>query len=214
MPEDKNAQQEQPAAQTATTPEKTGSDATSNNNAEPSWLPDRLKRAEEAAVNKLLSALGVKTTDELKSVIKTAADAKAAQQSDLEKAASRAETAEKERDEAKAKIAEFEAKQRAAQVDEAIKKIADAEKAEHSGDVVMHLRVNSAALVKAWDEKGEIDEKEAKKLVEALKTERPTWFPAKTPGSPSNKGGKNPEPEEKLKQEAALEQFSIMRRSF
>lgn len=57
-------------------------------------VADRVKRAEEATVKKLLDGLGVQSADEIKSILEAKKAADEANKTELEKAASKATTAE------------------------------------------------------------------------------------------------------------------------
>lgn len=64
--------------------------------AEPAWLPDRLKRAEQGAVKRLLDELGLSGTEDLKQVVADRKAAEEAQLSELQKVQKRAEEAERQ----------------------------------------------------------------------------------------------------------------------
>jgi len=163
-------------------------------------IADRLKRDREAQRKQWLEGLGYDSEDALKADVQAKREADAASKTELEQAQAAVEAANK-------KVAEAEA--RAAQALETAKEerrntailnaVKDAEKpasvltlliAEHAEDV--------AALM---TDDGSIDAKKVEALATVARKEYAGMFPSGSPGSPSNHGGKVPQPDQKVKDE-------------
>jgi hypothetical protein len=123
----------------------------------PDWLPDRLQRAEQAAVTKALSTLGVKTLDEAKAVIEAAKKAEDAQKTEAQRTQERLAALEPEAQAAKA-------------YRERLERFADAELGKLS-------EPQRAAVLRLADG----DKAKALDAIEAL---RPTWQTAPPPAPP------------------------------
>lgn len=154
---------------------------------------ERLRRAEDAAMNKLLKELEGESLDEVKKGLAELKQVREAQQTDLEKAQSVVDKLTKRAEEAEAKIQQMQAETRKRTLDDAIKAVAKELNASEPSDVVLWLRNGdqSDVLDTMMDEDGAIDAKAVKKGVEAAQKERPHWFQVKSklPGSPSNSDG-------------------------
>lgn len=171
-------------------------------------LNERLERAQRSALTKLFADLGITDVDALKGVITEHKTLKSASQTEAEKLASAAKEAEtKLTNEATArKAAEDEVKELKAaritdKVDGAITTAAQSAGAKNTAHVLKLLRDEKADKVTALaNDKGDVDAKAAETLVNEFKTANPTYFAGGGPGSPSNRGGKTPDPKAQMEQ--------------
>ena len=171
---------------------------------EPSWLKERLDRAEKKAVKGLLKDLGIDKLEDLKAVVDTARAAKTTSQE--------LATARQEAEQVKAQLAQVEAARVADRVDAVIVKHAQAIRAEHPQDVVDLLRKGD--LKSVVNDKGEIDEAKIETLVKQAQKDRPTWFRSGGVGSPSNRNGVAPEAGDADKQKAIRDLDRNLRNKF
>jgi hypothetical protein len=164
---------------------------------------ERAARAGESAVNKLLEKLGVKTADELTTVVTEAKKAKDAQLSELEKA----QAAQKDAEEKAAKAAQ-DAQVALATANERLMRAAViAESTAHS------FRPESVEDVWLVVDRSKITEKDGsftgvKEAVDAVAKARPFWLldskntppngtPKPKPPVPGNQNNQNPTPQPK-----------------
>lgn len=157
------------------------------------------KQATAEAGLALAKKLGFETVEEMEAAAKEAQELKKKNQSDLEKETERANKAEAKAAEKEAKLAEVEAARIADKVDNKILALAKDAKAKNPEDVVERLRNRRAEdLAKVIGEDGKLDDKAIEKLVASVKTDRPEWFGISGPGSPSNRDGRPPQPDNKV----------------
>ena len=178
---------------------------------------NRSKESRQAAINELLKELGEENLDGLKAKHKAAKDAEEAALSEQQKLTKRAETAEVKAQELEQKLKDEQAARLRDKLQNDVLIAASNAKSQHPEDVWQWLNANAAEdLAKAINDKGEVDKKVVEGLVGKAKDARPSWFEAqrKVPGSPSNSGGKVPEPGKEKEQAAAARQRASIRRSF
>ena len=155
-------------------------------------VADRIKRAENSATSKLLGELGVEDAAKAKALLDAEKARKEEEMSEIEKL--QAQLAEKEAAIETANAAVEAAKQQRItdQRNAALRKaIAAANPVDE--DAVFSL-ILTGDLTGVVDQEGGINEDAIKTVVEGLKTSKPTLFIAPTGGSPSNRGGTNPQP--------------------
>lgn len=158
-----------------------------------SQLAERLNRAEQSAINKVYEGLGVKNSDELKAMLDDYRKRTDGEKSELEKVTAKATKLEAEAKEAKDRATQMEQERRLEKRNNAILKALD--EAEHPLDVLIWLEANAKSEVEAaLADDGTLDEKKVKALVDRAKKDRPNFFKKLTPGSPSNRGGRVPDP--------------------
>lgn len=161
---------------------------------------ERAKRAKDAAVADLLKELGLDSADALKAKVKAAADQEAAQLSELEKAQKRIADLEKKAQEAETKAAEATRlaleKERDSAIREALKEAKNPAKV-----LTLLLASHKADVAGVMAEDGTLDAKKIGDLVTKAKKEYPEDFQSSNPGSQSHSGGRNPQPDQKLKDE-------------
>jgi hypothetical protein len=176
-------------------------------------INERLERAKKSGAGELLESLGVKSADELKKTLEAQRKAEEDKLSEVDKAKKAAEKLQQEREALQAELQKERDGRKQEKLDAAIKSTA---KGAHDGDeVVLLLRRNfSDRVAKALKDDGTIDQKVLDDLVTDLKKSKPYLFGGSGAGSPSNHGGKTPEPDAKAKEQARLEQARRMKRKF
>jgi len=167
---------------------------------DPSWLKDRLDRAERSAVSKLLDGLGVTSADDLKGALQRVRDIEDQQKTAAEKLTAQLDAEKKARETAEQQVQAMREQQQQAAIDSAIRAAATAARAEVPDDVIMRARDAHTDKVAALLKDGKVDEAGVKALIDAIKGERPKWFIGTGPGSPSNNNGSTPEPDAAVKQ--------------
>jgi hypothetical protein len=213
-----------PTTPTGTPPANGGNQSSGQSpQGDPPWLPDRLERAKAAERTELLKALGFEKVEDIKALLVEAKQLKDAQLTGAEKTEQARKDAEAaaaklkaDLDAANEKLSAVETKRRSALVDGKIAALADKANAEHAEDVVnwAHLNLKPEELAKLIGEGDKLDEAEIGKIIEKVKVERPSWFKVRGPGSPSNSGGRTPQPSDKDKERAAAEQYKNLRTRF
>lgn len=162
---------------------------------------ERAKRSAEAAVNKLLETLGMKSPDELKTTLEEKRKRDEAELSETQKKDKVLEKMKADLDAAQLEIQKKDEAHKAVLMNAAIR--AAAKGAHDPDDVVKLLRdENADALTKAMNAEGVIDTKALDTLIADLKKKKGYLFGGQTPGSPSNAGGKSAEPDAKVKEQA------------
>lgn len=162
---------------------------------------ERAKRSAEAAVNKLLESIGVKSPDELKTTLEEKRKRDEAELSESQKKDKELAKMKADHDAAQLELQKERDARKVEKVDNAI--IAAAKGAHNPKLVVSMLRdEQSDALTKALKEDGTVDTAAIDKLIADLRKKEGYLFGGQTPGSPSNNGGKAPEPDAKAKEEA------------
>lgn len=172
---------------------------------------DRAKQAEKSAEAKFLKALGVDNLDSLKTLLKEANTLKQAQMSETEKLQAAADGAAKRAAELEAALnAERQARLESTR-DAAI--LEAAKGAEIPADVIVWAKAHAAEdLAKTLNDDGTINTGAVKALAEKCRKERPGWFTAGGPGSPSNAGGKLPDRTKDQKQRGLNTTMSAIKR--
>lgn len=184
-------------------------------------LKERLDRAENAALTKLLKKLGVENVEALEVIVPEHKTLKSASLTDAEKLTTAAADAQAKltaeasaRAASEAKVAELEAARIGDRIDAAIKEICmtPAIRAEHPQDVVELIRKGNIDGV--VDDKGQVVTDKVKALVEQAKKDRPGWFKTGGVGSPSNRDGVAPEALAAEKEKARRAQAENLRHKF
>lgn len=164
---------------------------------------ERAKRSAEAAINKLLETLGMKSPDELKTTLEEKRKRDEAELSESQKKDKALEKMKADHDAAQAELLKEREARKSEKLDTAI--IAAAKGAHNPKLVVSMLRDEQAdALSKAVKEDGSIDTSVLDKLIADLKKKEGYLFGGSSPGSPSNAGGKPAEPDAKLKEQGLI----------
>jgi hypothetical protein len=155
---------------------------------------ERAKRAEEAAVKRLLEQLGFDTPDAAKAAVTEAKKRADAEMSELEKLQAKLAETEKA---AQAAAERASVSERARLLDKRNGEIMTALKdAEHPKDVLVWLDANYPDDLQAvMSDDGTVDDKAVAKLIAKVKQERPGFFKSAGMGSPSLAGGKPPKPD-------------------
>jgi hypothetical protein len=180
-------------------------------------LTQRLKRAEQTALNNLLKGLGVENVDDLKKRVSGQQPDKKAEQPNpqnaaQDEAAQRLEKLEEELASLREEREKTKAEQQAATVNDAIK--AAVKGVKYPDDVVAWIRSNHADIAKALKEDGSVDSAIVNTAIEEVRKARPEWFAIGGPGSPSNFGGTTPEVDKKRREAASKNQTKIIRSNF
>lgn len=164
---------------------------------------ERAKRSAEAAVNKLLESIGVKSPDELKTSLEAARKIEEANLSDSQKRDKELAKMKADHEAAQLELQKERDARKQEKLDTAI--VAAAKGAHDPADIVRLLRdEHTDALTKAMNTDGVIDPKILTDLIADLRKKKGYLFGGQTPGSPSNNGGKAPEPDAKMKEQAKL----------
>jgi len=158
----------------------------------------RIERAKREAQAALLKDLGFEDAEALKKLV---ADAKAKQEGELtavQKAEKTVADLTKQRDELQVK---YDALSQEVQGERRSRAITTAARnAKHPADVVTWGKEHAADdLAVVLNEDGTINEAKAKALVVKCQKDRPDWFTAETPGSPSNSGAQTPGTADQIK---------------
>lgn len=167
-------------------------------------LKERLAQQERAT----LKALGIEDAKTAKELLDEAKRIKESQLSEVEKQTKAIADAQRERDEAKARITELESAAKVKDFKATITAIATDAKAKYPADIVT-AATTSADFAK-WLEADEPNEKAIKAWVETYKAQRPDYFTngSGNPGSPSNRnagGSALPEAQEKMRRDLAAQ---------
>lgn len=159
-------------------------------------MGERAKRAADAAVAKLLADLGAENLDTLKKDTAAAKAAKEAEMTALDKANAAIEAEKKRAAEFEAQLTSERQSRLLDRRNSAITAAAQKARAEAPDDVVLWAeKYHSDDLAKVLKEDGAVDEKAVGALIEKCRAERKNWFTGSGPGSPSNRDGRNPQPD-------------------
>lgn len=176
------------------------------------------KQTRKASVEELVKKLGLGSEDELARLVGEHKQAKEAALTEQQKLAQRAEAAETRAQELEQKLKDEQAARRNDLLNMEVKLAAKDANAMHPEDVWTWLRTNRADdLDKVIGDDGKVNTKAIEGLIGAAKEARPNFFEDKkrfTPGSPSNSGGRVPEPNAKEKDAAARAQAQNLRNRF
>jgi hypothetical protein len=181
----------------------------------PQALNDRLKRAEKAALNKLLKELGLDSIDTAKAKLGGQSNQQQPApetNTRLEELLQTVETLKAESEQHKAEKEKAEQLRRDGLVNDAIKSAVKGVK--YPDDVVTLIRSSYKDIAKAWKEDGTIDVTVITAAIEEARKARPEWFAPTTPGSPSNFGGTPPQIDQKKKEAAKQAQAAYAKRGF
>jgi hypothetical protein len=160
---------------------------------------ERVKKASSAALSSLAEKLGFQSVEEMETAALEAQDAKKKNQTELDREKDARVKAEKERDELKLQKAEIEKARIADRVDNKLRSLVTAAKASNTDDVMDLLTARKKSEIeKLVDDDGKIDEKAAEKLIADFKKDKPTLFAVTGHGSPSNRDGRPPQPDNKV----------------
>lgn len=179
-------------------------------------INERLGRAEESTLKKLLAKHEVPDEDTLANLVKASKEAEVNKLSAVEKAEKAKADAE-----AKVKLLEDQVKaereeRRRDLLHNAVSVAARDARARDAGDVLMWLQTNHAdELAKAISDENKVDPKAVALLIGKAKEAKPYYFEGGRtgagPGSPSNAGGGTPTPDEKAKQNASRHNRRLIR---
>jgi outer membrane murein-binding lipoprotein Lpp len=191
---------------TDTAPVNSGNDGGQPNpqDAASKEVQERIKRAQRIAREKVLKDLGFEDLDKAKAALAKAREVEEGQLTEAQKLQAQVEKLSNDLKTATDRAAQAETERLKDRLDGVIASEARDAKAQHPDDVIDWIRTKSGEdLSKLVGEDGKVDAAAIKALVEKAKTARPTWFNTGGPGSPSNKGGKVPEPNADAKKQAA-----------
>ena len=156
-------------------------------------LSDRLRRAEESTLKKVLDGLGVENLDTAKAALKAHSESEASKKSELEKAAEKYAQLEKKHTELAAKLESELATRRKQQRNAAVSNALRDAKATDVDDLLVIVEAKYAdALAGVLTEQDTIDDKALKNLLETVKKGHGKFFATQAPGSPSNRNGLSP----------------------
>lgn len=176
---------------------------------------ERAVQAKKSALSDFLKELGLENPDDLKKIITERQQQEQASKTELQKAQDQAKTAD---DKYKALQQQLDAEKAARMADKrnaAVVTAAQKARANAPDDVVLWASAHLPdELAKTIDADGNIDEKAVNALIELVRKERKEWFGGTGPGSPSNAGGRTPEPSADAKKKAAQAQFQAVRKNF
>ena len=176
-------------------------------------IKQRLDRDREAREKELLETLGVTSRDELKGLLEKQRKADEAALSEADKLKKAAETEKASREKLEQELQKERDQRKQERLDTAI--IAAAKGAHDPADVVRILRSDFAeSVAKVMNAEGVIDAKAVETLISDLKKKKAYLFGSTSPGSPSNHGGKTPEPDAKVKEDARRGLARQMKRGF
>ena len=169
---------------------------------------ERAQRAAEAATNKLLETLGVKSADELKTVMDAARRRDEADLTEQQRKDKALEKANQERDALQKQLDTEREARKQEKVDSIVR--AAAKNAHDANSVLLEIRANHAeALAKVLKDDGTPDERALNDLMSKVKKDRPFLFSG-GPGSPSNAGGRTPDPDA-VEEQAARDWLNRLR---
>lgn len=166
-------------------------------------IGERVRRAEETSIKKLLEGLGVASADDLTKLVQAEKQRIEGEKSELQKAQDRLAAAEKEAADFKTRAEKAEQERLMASRDQEIKSALGDARAKKPTKVLTVMATEYPELVKAvMKADGTVDKDALSKLTEAAKKAYPEDFTGSGPGSPSNSGGKVPEPDDKAARDA------------
>lgn len=202
---EENANQQPPPAQQAASnasTENNGGSGTQQQGAgqhedpsNPSWLPDRLKRAQEQAIKSLLTDIGIEKPEDLKALVADVNKQREAQLTEAERLQKERDKFKAEAEAAKALAEQVQQARIQDQVDTALRTAAMQARADHPEDVIVFLRRSAPEEVAKVFVDGKVSETQAKKLIEDVRKVRPNYFLPGGPGSPSNRDGRDRTPD-------------------
>lgn len=164
-------------------------------------INERLERAKKTGAGELLESLGVKSADELKKTLEAQRKREEAELSEAEKQKKAAEKAQADYDALQLELQKERDGRKQEKLDAAI--AASAKGAHDVKDVVRILRSDYGERVaKAMKDDGTIEQKVLDELIAEVKKSKPYLFGGAGAGSPSNHGGKTPEPDAAAKEKA------------
>lgn len=202
-------------AGTGTTPVTSGQDTPADNEQDAyPWLGERLDRARQSAIKELLKALGVSDADALKQQLQELTTIKQERMSEQEKLQAALEKAQQKAEEAERRAGELAAQAIRDRATAAIREAAAKANAQFPEDVVTWAVSNDVDFADLLDDGGKVKADAVQALIDQARKERPTWFGGSTPGSPSNAGGRTPEPDKKARQEASENVRQMIRNTF
>lgn len=154
------------------------------------------KEGREKAINDLLKELELEKADDLKALVTEARKRKKDEMTEAERLSAELTEANKKLEAANQRAAQAETARIADQVNARIEKLAKG--ASNPEDVTDFIRARwLEQLNAAVSEDGKVDEKAIEKLVADVRKERPAWFAISGQGSPSNRDGRPPQPDDK-----------------
>lgn len=214
-------EQQQPTQSTSETPkpdtapgQQSGQQATFTQEQLNQIVGDRVKRAEESRIKKLLDELGVDSADTLTRLVQAERQRAEGEKSELQKLQERLAAAEKNAADAQNLLAEAEKKRLIERRDEEIKSALRDARTNKPGSVLTLMAAEHPEMVEAVMKNGAVDKDALSKLVELAKKEHAEMFVGGGPGSPSNRGGDIPEPAKAKKERARQEQAMRLKRRF
>lgn len=152
---------------------------------------ERAKRAEDAAVKRILEAVGVDSLDALKSTVGAVRQQQQTEMSEAERMQTQLDELARKAAEAEQRAVEAEQRRLADKRQSAVR--AALRDAEHPEDVLLWINAHASERYAAvLGEAEAVDEKAVGELIAHVRDQRPNFFRAAGPGSPSTSGGKNP----------------------
>lgn len=178
----------------------------------PKWLPERLDKAKSSERRSIFETAKVKDMDELLKKIELANTYEQSQLTETQKTTKQIETLNQTivdlNDKLKAaeeRAAKVEQDRVSDRVDNALRLSVSNAKAKKVDDVLALLKLKHADKVaRLANDKGEVDAKAVDALIEEFRKDRPEDFSVPGPGSPSNRGGKQPDPTKDAVRRASL----------
>lgn len=202
--------QQQPTQSTSETPkpdtapgQQSGQQATFTQEQLDKIIGERVKRAEESSVKKLLEGLGVDSADTLTNLVQAEKKRIEGEKSELQKIQEKLAAAEKDAADAKARADKAEQERLIERRDQEIRSALGEARAKKPASVLTLMATDQPEMVKAVIKAdGTVDKEALTKLTEAAKKAYPEFFTGSGPGSPSNSGGRVPEPDDKAARDA------------
>lgn len=164
---------------------------------------DRVKRAEDSSIKKLLEGLGVDSAETLTKLVQAERQRIEGEKSELQKLQERLAAAEKDAADAKTRADKAEQERLIERRDQEIRSALGEARAKKPASVLTLMATDQPEMVKAvMKADGTVDKEALTKLTEAAKKAYPEFFTGSGPGTPSNSGGRVPEPDDKAARDA------------
>lgn len=195
---------------TETTPDKSRTD---KGQVDPKFMAKRLERARLTARSQLLKELGLDDVEKGKAVLTEAQQYRQSQLSEGERTTAALQAAEQRALDAERRASEMEAQQKRSGLESAVRGYAGELGAEYPDDVISYL-VTNGSFENLMSEDGKVKIEAMKKVVDNVKKDRPGWFKASGPGSPSNRNGRGADAGGAAKEKAKADLERQIKRSF
>jgi hypothetical protein len=169
-------------------------------------IGDRVKRATESARAKVLEELGLASVDEAKKTIEAERQRKEAEMSAVEKIQAQLDAQTKALEAEKQRASELETARRNDKRDNGLLQLLG--KAHDANMVLTLLKAKYAnELETLIADDGTFDSKTAETLINTFEGANAYLFKSGSPGSPSNSGGRVPQPDLKEAEQAVFKRF-------